>query len=63
MSQKQKQHMFDYNLYFCNRCSENISINHNEDECRDILLSKIDKLLDKTPLFILIKIYNLLSSS
>lgn len=67
MSQKQKLHYSDYHMYFCNRCKENITINnsftHTDEECRDNLLSKIDKLLDKTPLHILIKIYNELSSS
>ena len=66
MSKKQKLHYSDYHFYYCNSCSENIVINHSythtEEECRDNLLSKIEKSLNKTPLFILIKIYNLLSS-
>ena len=66
MSKKQKLHYSDYHFYYCNSCQENIVINHSythtEEECRDYLLSKIDKLFDKSPLFILIKIYNELSS-
>lgn len=67
MSQKQQQHYSDYHFYFCNKCQEDVVINHSythtDDECRDNLLSKIDKLLDKQPLFLLIKLYNSLSSS
>lgn len=67
MSQKQQQHLSDYNIFVCNTCSETIAVNHSythtASECRDILLSKIEKLLDKAPLFILNKIYNLLLST
>ncbi len=53
-------------MFICSYCGETItdshSYNHTEDECRDIILEKIDKQLKNICLYNLKRLYNFVLS-